>query len=180
MKTAIWIRVSTLDQKRGDSPEVHEKRARLYAESKGWEIVTVYNLAGVSGKTVIEQEETKRMIQDVKEGRVEVLILSKLARLARSTRELLDIADLFKKHNATLVSMQENIDTSSSSGMLFYTILSAMAEWEISETSERIHASIATRRKMGKMAGGMASYGFKIVDAKLEVNQEEASVRKLM
>jgi site-specific DNA recombinase len=64
--------------------------------------------------------------------------------------------------------------------MLFYTILSAMAEWEISETSERIHASIATRRKMGKMAGGMASYGFKIVDAKLEVNQEEASVRKLM
>jgi len=48
-KAGIWIRVSTEDQVRGESPEHHEARARAYAESKGWDIETVYRLDGVSG-----------------------------------------------------------------------------------------------------------------------------------
>jgi Resolvase, N terminal domain len=48
----IWIRVSTEDQARGESPEHHEKRARHYAEAKGWKVREVYNLSGVSGKSV--------------------------------------------------------------------------------------------------------------------------------
>lgn len=179
-KIGIWIRVSTQDQKQGDSPEVHEKRARMYAESKGWEVVTVYHLEGISGKSVMNQQEAKRMINDVKNGNIDGLIFSKLARLARNTRELLDFADLFEKHNSTLVSLQESIDTSSPAGRLFYTILGAMAQWEREETVERIHASNATRRKMGKMAGGKASFGFKIVQGRLEIDEKEAPIRKLM
>ncbi len=45
----IWIRVSTEDQARGESPEHHEKRARYYAESKGWQIKEIYHLEAVSG-----------------------------------------------------------------------------------------------------------------------------------
>ena len=48
----IWIRVSTEDQVRGESPETHERRARLYVEAKGWNIIEVYRLDAVSGKTV--------------------------------------------------------------------------------------------------------------------------------
>src|SRR6266852_4476314 len=92
----IWIRVSTEDQARGESPEHHEKRARYYAESKDWNVVELYNLAGVSGKAVLDHPEAKRMLADMKRGHITGLIFSKLARLARNTRELLDIADLFR------------------------------------------------------------------------------------
>src|SRR5437870_8978162 len=85
----IWIRVSTEDQVKGESPEHHERRARLYAEAKGWEVVTVYRLDAISGKTVKEHPETKRMLEDVTGGRIHGLIFSKLARLARNTKELL-------------------------------------------------------------------------------------------
>src|SRR4051794_38217974 len=89
----IWIRVSTEDQAKGDSPEHHEKRARAYAEAKSWEVITVYNLAGVSGKKVMQHSEAIRMLSDIKNGRISGLIFSKLARLARNTKELLEFAE---------------------------------------------------------------------------------------
>src|ERR1700722_17690439 len=105
----IWIRVSTEDQARGESPEHHEKRARYYAESKEWKIVEVYHLEGVSGKAVTAHPEAQRMLKDIKSGRITGLIFSKLARLARSTRELLDFADVFRQYDADLISLQESI-----------------------------------------------------------------------
>lgn len=81
-RVGIWIRVSTEDQAHGESPEHHERRARLYAEAKGWKVVTVYDLSAVSGKTVMRHPEAERMFSDLKAGRIEGLIFSKLARLA--------------------------------------------------------------------------------------------------
>src|SRR6187399_609150 len=92
----IWIRVSTEDQARGESPEHHERRARAYAEAKGWTVLELYNLAGVSGKAVMQHSEAERMLRDVKSGHIDGLIFSKLARLARNTKELLEFADLFR------------------------------------------------------------------------------------
>ena len=65
-RVGIWIRVSTEDQAKGESPEHHEARAREYAKFNDWTVVEVYDLAGVSGKTVMENAEAKRMIADVK------------------------------------------------------------------------------------------------------------------
>src|SRR5690349_20954478 len=93
----IWIRVSTEDQAHGESPEHHEHRAREYAKFNGWNVKEVYNLAGVSGKTVMEHPEDKRMLADIKRGHIKALIFSKLARLARNTRELLEFSDLFRQ-----------------------------------------------------------------------------------
>ena len=94
-QVGIWIRVSHEDQAKGDSPEHHEKRARYYAESKGWQVREVYHLEAFSGKTVMGHPETERMLKDLKSGHISGLIFSKLARLARNTRELLDFADIF-------------------------------------------------------------------------------------
>src|SRR5438067_1477058 len=85
----IWIRVSTEDQVRGESPEHHEERARAYVQLKGWRVAEVYRLDAVSGKAVMEHSEAKRMLADIRTGAISGLVFSKLARLARNTKELL-------------------------------------------------------------------------------------------
>src|SRR5438067_721358 len=119
-RIGIWIRVSTEDQVKGESPEHHEKRARAYAEAKGWTVRELYRLEAVSGKSVMDHPQTKRMLADIASGRITGLIFSKLARLARNTRELLDFADIFREHDADLISLHESIDTTTPAGRLFY------------------------------------------------------------
>lgn len=183
-KVAIYARVSTTNQaEEGYSIDGQIDSLEKYCEAMGWDVYNKYIDAGFSGGS-LKRPEMANLINDVKKGLFDTVLVYKLDRLSRNVRDTLYlIKDVFNINKIDFVSIQENIDTSSAMGTLFLTLLSAIAEFEREQIKERMQLGKLGRAKSGKsMMWSKTSYGYDYIKetGTLSVNQYQALIVRKM
>ena len=162
MITAIYVRVSTEEQaKEGYSIRAQIDKLKSYIEIKDWSFYKVYADEGISGKNIEGRPAMNELIADIKAGRVNNVLVYKIDRLTRSTRDLIDLTELFKEQNCTFNSLMESIDTQTASGRMFLKIIGIFAEFERENIIERITLACEKKVKEGYSLGNFTtSYGY--------------------
>lgn len=173
MKKAIgYIRVST-EQQADEGISLAAQRAKIEAwcELNDYELVAIYEDAGISGKTVSKRPQLQAALAEMKKGMA--LIVYSLSRLARSTKNCIEIADELKGKGGDLVSLTEKIDTSSAMGEFFFTLIAALGQMERKQIGERTKAALAHKKAMGEKYAPVP-FGYKEIEGRLEVVKHEA------
>lgn len=178
LKAALYPRVSHHDQAEfGFSLEAQRKHLIQLCELKGYEIVDIYEDAGISAKNT-NRPEFQRMMSDVKDGKIDVVVCYKLDRLTRSLSDLEWVLKELEKYNCNLVSASEDINTSTANGRFFIKIVILLAELELERTSERIKFVFEDKVKNGGAITGSQPFGYKVGlnedGEKVVVKDEEA------
>jgi len=148
MLAALYLRVSTEDQKTLNQKIVLED----YCKRNQIDIYKIYIDEGVSGAKT-SRPELDNMMQDMRLGYFDSVIVWKLDRLGRSTQHLLQMLQEFQNKNVRLVCTDMNIDTGTAQGKFFFTIVGAFAELEREMITDRIKLGLARRKKQGKPLG---------------------------
>ncbi len=175
MRAVIYKRVSVLrNHIEGTSLDVQHERLEAYAKAHGWDVVRVYEDAGISGKDT-NRPQLQRMLQDAEKGVFDVILVYKLDRLSRSVSDFHQLANFLDAHKIALVSVTQHLDTSSPTGRLLRNILVDFANFERELITERIMDNKLHRAAEGKWNGGHAPLGYKLVNKKLEIVPEEAA-----
>lgn len=175
-KVVIYIRVSTARQdQEGYSIPMQKERLIAYCRAQGWVVSGMYIDPGHSGAT-LERPGMESLIQGVKAGKYDVVLVYKLDRLSRSQKDTLYlIEDVFMKNDVAFVSMQESFDTSTVFGLAMVGILSVFSQMERSTIVERTMMGRTGRAEKGLFhGGGTEPLGYKYIDGELVVDPVEA------
>ena len=147
-RTAIYLRVSTADQK----PDLQFDDLRAYAERAGLDIVHEYLDVAVSGRKQ-GRPQLDALMQAARNYAFDSVLVWKFDRFARSTKHLLTALEEFEHLGVRFVSIQDQIDTTSPMGKAMFTLIGAMAELESSLISERVTAGMKAAKARGKNLG---------------------------
>jgi DNA invertase Pin-like site-specific DNA recombinase len=179
LRCAIYTRKSSEEGLEQDFNSLDAQREACEAfvasqKREGWTLVgEMYDDGGFSGATM-DRPAFQRLLSDVTEGKIDVVVVYKVDRLTRSLSDFAKIVDIFDKHAVSFVSVTQQFNTTSSMGRLTLNILLSFAQFEREVTGERIRDKIAASKKKGMWMGGQPSLGYDVKDRKLIVNATEA------
>lgn len=166
----LYIRVSTEDQAReGFSLPEQEKRLRAMCKYKGYEVYDVYEERGISAKTGNYRPEFERLLQDVRDKKVNTIVVLKLDRLTRSVADWEKILTFLEENEAYLDCANDEINTTNANGKMISRILTSVSQQEIERTSERTKIGLAGVIKVGHIPH-QAPLGYKHENKKLVVD----------
>ena len=164
MQTAIaYIRVSTEAQAvEGVSLDAQKAKITAWCIANDRELAGVFVDAGISGKRADNRPELQKALAAVTKSRGALIVYS-LSRLARSTRDTIQISEQLSKAGADLVSLSEKIDTTTAAGKMVFQMLAVLAEFERNQISERTTAAMAHMREQGRFLG-QVPFGFDLAE----------------
>src|ERR1700733_621663 len=182
---AIYTRKSSEEglEQSFNSLEAQREACIAYIHSQkheGWTALNNhYDDGGFSGGNM-ERPGLKRLLDDIKAGKLDTVVVYKVDRLTRSLTDFAKIIEIFDSHKVSFVSVTQHFNTTSSMGRLTLNVLLSFAQFEREITGERIRDKIAASKKKGMWMGGLVPLGYDCVDRRLVVNQVEAdTVREI-
>ncbi len=178
IQCAIYVRKSSergLDME-FNSLDNQELACKSYIASQafqGWEYVKTYSDAAISGGT-IARPGLQEMLDDVRDGKVNCVLVYKIDRLSRSIYDFKRMMkEDFEPHDCNLVSITQSFDTSTAMGKLTLNMLLSFAEFEREVASERVRDKMRATKSKGLWVGGVPPLGYDIQFGKLIVNETE-------
>jgi DNA invertase Pin-like site-specific DNA recombinase len=149
MKTALYARVSTNN---GQDPEMQLRELREYCQRRGWEVSQEYVDVGISGGKE-KRPELDKLLADAHKRHFDAVVVWRFDRFARSVSHLLRALETFRSLGIEFVSLSEQVDTSTPTGKMIFTVLGAVAELERSLIVERVKGGLRNARAKGKRLG---------------------------
>lgn len=169
LKYIGYCRVSDIKQKEeGHSIDAQKNVITKYAKDKGYELIKIYT-EQVSGTTACsERNEFKKVIEDLKNGVANGLIVTKFDRLSRNLKDIVCIIDEYFKKNKYKLHFTDfdHIDLSSPEGMFQLNLFSSFAELECSMISKRTKNVLDFKKQKCEKVGGFIPWGFKVEEVK--------------
>ena len=178
IKSAIYTRKSSEEGLELDfnSLDAQREACESYIKSQkheGWVLVEKeYSDGGISGGT-LNRPAMQELLQDIKNGIVDMIVVYKIDRLTRSLNDFSKLVEVFDKYNTSFVSITQQFNTSTSMGRLTLNMLLSFAQFEREVTGERIRDKKLATAKKGLWGSGGSSYGYKLVDKKLFPDENE-------
>jgi DNA invertase Pin-like site-specific DNA recombinase len=149
-RVAIYARVSTTNH--GQDVSLQTRELEQFAQARGWRLVDSYLDLGISGSKD-KRPELDRLMADAHRRKFDVVIVWKFDRFARSVSHLLRALETFNALGIAFVSLSEQMDTTTPTGKMIFTVLGAVAELERSLIAERVRAGLRNARAKGKTLG---------------------------
>lgn len=184
-RCAIYTRKSTeegLDME-FNSLDAQREAGESYITSQrheGWTLVPdYYDDGGFSGGSM-ERPALKKLMRDIENGQIDVVVVYKVDRLSRSLSDFAKLIDLFDKHNVSFVSVTQQFNTTTSMGRLTLNILLSFAQFEREVIGERIRDKVAATKRKGMWMGGQPPLGYVTKDKKLVIDEREAELVQLI
>ena len=175
---AVYVRKSTEKGLELEFNSLHnqEDACRSYILSQAfnnWEYFKTYTDGGISGGTM-ERPALKQMLEDIRRGLVQTVVVYKVDRLSRSIMDFHNMMKEFDKYGCSFVSITQAFDTSTPMGKLTLNMLLLFAQFEREVSSERVRDKIRASKAKGLWTGGVPKLGYDIKDKKLVINPVEA------
>jgi DNA invertase Pin-like site-specific DNA recombinase len=184
-RCAIYTRKSSEEGLEQDFNSLHAQREACEAfiksqASEGWRLVkTAYDDGGLSGGTM-ERPALQRLLADINQGLIDVVVVYKVDRLTRSLTDFAKMVEVFDARGVSFVAVTQQFNTTTSMGRLTLNVLLSFAQFEREVTGERIRDKIAASKQKGMWMGGLVPLGYDAINRRLVVNQSEAeTVREI-
>jgi DNA invertase Pin-like site-specific DNA recombinase len=185
IRCAIYTRKSSEEglEQEFNSLDAQREACEAYVtsqKSEGWiGLREHYDDGGFSGGT-LERPALQRLLKDIEEGKVDVVVVYKIDRLSRSLMDFAKLVEVFDRRSVTFVSVTQSFNTTTSMGRLTLNVLLSFAQFEREVTGERIRDKFAASKKKGMWMGGYPPLGYDIDSRKLVVNAAEAKTVNLI